>query len=94
VAQGLAFDDQGNDVRVTGVLNPVGHGGAGPDTLTETEMAAPLVANRFGTPPSLHVAVYLEGHRFAPGGPPVCVYFHDALDAVDTVMAGLSPTSP
>jgi hypothetical protein len=32
VAQGLAFDDQGNDVRVTGVLIPVGKGGAGPET--------------------------------------------------------------
>jgi hypothetical protein len=31
VAHGLAFDDQGNDVRLTGVLNPVGQGGAGPD---------------------------------------------------------------
>lgn len=32
VAHGLAFDDHGNDVRVTGVLTPVGQGGSGPET--------------------------------------------------------------
>ena len=32
VANGLAFDDQGNDIRVTGTLNPIGEGGSGPDT--------------------------------------------------------------
>jgi hypothetical protein len=32
VSHGLAFDDQDNDVRVTGTLSPVGNGGAGPDT--------------------------------------------------------------
>jgi len=32
VANGLAFDDQGNDIRVTGKLSPCGQGGAGPDT--------------------------------------------------------------
>jgi hypothetical protein len=31
VANGLAFDDQGNDIRVTGALNPVGEGGGGFD---------------------------------------------------------------
>jgi hypothetical protein len=31
VANGLAFDDQGHDIRLTGKLIPVGQGGAGPD---------------------------------------------------------------
>lgn len=49
------------------------------------------VATTPGAAPNAYVAI---GHRFAPGGPAVCVYFHDALDAVDAVMAGVSPTSP
>jgi hypothetical protein len=32
VANGLAFDDQGQDIRLTGKVNPIGQGGAGPDT--------------------------------------------------------------
>ncbi len=32
VANGLAFDDHGNDIRITGTLKPIGEGGAGPDT--------------------------------------------------------------
>ena len=32
VANGLAFDDQDNDVRITGTLTPIGQGGAGPET--------------------------------------------------------------
>lgn len=32
VANGLAFDDQGQDIRLTGKVSPIGQGGAGPDT--------------------------------------------------------------
>lgn len=32
VAHGLAFDDHGNDVRITGTLHPFGQGGGGLDT--------------------------------------------------------------
>ncbi|WP_085318048.1 hypothetical protein [Derxia lacustris] len=34
VANGLAFDDQGNDVRITGTLPPLGQGGKGDDSYT------------------------------------------------------------
>jgi len=40
------------------------------------------VAATPGAAPNAYVAM---GHRFAPGAPPVCVYFHDALDAVEAV---------
>jgi hypothetical protein len=43
------------------------------------------VATSPGAAPNAYVAI---GHRFAPESPHVCVYFHDALDAVDAVMAG------
>jgi hypothetical protein len=42
------------------------------------------VATSPGAAPNAYVAI---GHRFAPGAPPVCVYFHDALDSVDAVQA-------
>jgi hypothetical protein len=42
------------------------------------------VATSPGAAPSAYVAI---AHRFAPGAPPVCVYFHDALDSVDAVLA-------
>lgn len=42
------------------------------------------VATSPGAVPNAYVAI---AHRFAPGSPPVCVYFHDALDSVDAVVA-------
>jgi hypothetical protein len=38
VSNGLAFDDQGNDVRITGTLIPIGQGGAGPDTFVTYQL--------------------------------------------------------
>ncbi|WP_085315864.1 hypothetical protein [Derxia lacustris] len=42
------------------------------------------VATAPGAAPNAYVAI---ARRFAPGAPPVCVYFHDALDSVDAALA-------
>jgi len=39
-----------------------------------------------GIAPGCYVAI---GRRFAAGQPPVCVYFHDALDSVDAALAAV-----
>lgn len=41
------------------------------------------VATTPGAAPQAYVAI---AHRFASGAPPVCVYFHDALDSVDAAL--------
>ncbi len=42
------------------------------------------VATSPGAAPNAYVAL---AHRFVPGAPPVCVYFHDALDSVHAAQA-------
>jgi hypothetical protein len=55
-----------------------------PDGRTVVLLLRDRVATSPGAAPSAYVAL---GHRFAPGGPPVCVYFHDALDSIDAALA-------
>lgn len=55
-----------------------------PDGGTVVLLLRDRVPTSAGAAPNAYVAI---GHRFAPGAPPVCVYFHDALDAVDAVGA-------
>jgi hypothetical protein len=55
-----------------------------PDGHTVVLFLRDRVATRKGAAPNAYVAI---GHRFAAGAPPVCVFFHDALDAVDAVLA-------
>ncbi len=55
-----------------------------PDGRTVVLFLRDRVATRKGAAPNAYVAI---GHRFEDGAPPVCVYFHDALDAVDAVLA-------
>ncbi len=55
---------------------------AAPDGGTVVLLLRDRVAATPGAAPNAYVAM---GHRFAPGAPPVCVYFHDALDAVEAV---------
>ncbi len=58
-----------------------------PDGRTVVLLLRDRVSTSPGAAPNAYVAV---AHRFAPGAPPVCVYFHDALDSVDAVLAATS----
>ncbi|WP_028311242.1 hypothetical protein [Derxia gummosa] len=53
---------------------------AAPDGATVVLLLRDRVATTPGAAPNGYVAV---ARRFAKGEPPVCVFFHDALDAVD-----------
>jgi hypothetical protein len=55
-----------------------------PDGTTVVLLLRDRVATSPGAAPNAYVAI---AHRFVPGAPPVCVYFHDALDSVDAVQA-------
>lgn len=55
-----------------------------PDGGTVVFLLRDRVAISAGVAPNAYVAV---AHRFVAGAPPVCVYFHDALDAVAAAQA-------